>query len=94
MDRANITTGEVQPVNAPFVSKTDKILDDTDVTELYKNASEKIMESIAAFQMTGSNWQFRRVIKLDINMMIFILMYLVMKMAKFTHYTTRKMKIP
>ena len=54
-------------MNAPFVSKTDIILDATDVTELYKNASEKIMESIAAFQMTGSNWQFRRVIKLDIN---------------------------
>ena len=47
----------MQSVNAPFLTKTEIILDATDVTELYKNVSENIMESMAAFQMRGSNME-------------------------------------
>ena len=71
MERVDIATGEVQAVNAPFLSRTQIILDATDVTELYKTAIDKIMESIAAFQMRGSNWRFKRVVKLDINTAVY-----------------------
>jgi len=71
LERVDVNTGEVQSVNAPFRLKTEIILDATDVTELYKNASDKIMESMAAFQMRGSNWRFRMVIKLDINTVVY-----------------------
>jgi len=39
----------------------------TDVNELYNNAGDKIKESMASFQMRGSNWRFVAVQKLDIN---------------------------
>ena len=32
---------------------------------------DKIMESLASFQMQGSNWRFGRVIKLDINTAVY-----------------------
>ena len=67
MERVNIKTGEVTITNAPFRSNTVIILDETDVKELYRNASDKIIESMASFQMRGSNWQFRSVVNLDIN---------------------------
>ena len=67
MERADIKTGEVTIINAPFLSKTEIILDATDVNEIYSNASDKTKESMASFQIRGSNWRFRSVVKLDIN---------------------------
>ena len=42
MEKTDIKTGEVESVNVPFLSKTEVILAATDVTELYKNAGDKI----------------------------------------------------
>ena len=67
MERVDIKSGEVIDTTAPFVSKTEVVLDGTDVGELYNKASDKILESIAMFQMMGSNWRLRAVNRLEIN---------------------------
>ena len=71
MERIDIKTGEVITANPSFRSNTEIILEATDLNEIYGNAVDKIKETIANFQMQGSNWQFRRVDKLDINMVIY-----------------------
>ena len=71
MERVEINTGEVKTMNVPFLSKTEIILEATNVNEFYENAVDKIKESIANFQMQGSNWRFRRVVKLDINTVVY-----------------------
>ena len=71
MERVDIKTGEVHSANVPCLSKTGIILDASDVKEIYKKAMDKIMESLASFQMQGSNWRFGRVIKLDINTAVY-----------------------
>jgi len=67
MERVKIKTGEVITTNVPFRSKTGIIVEEDDVNEFYNNAVHKIEESIAKFQIQGSNWKFRGVVKLDIN---------------------------
>ena len=47
------------------------ILDATDATETCNNAKDKILESMATFQMRGSNWRFNQVVKLDINAVVY-----------------------
>jgi len=59
MERVEINTGEVITTNVPFRSKTEIIIEEDDVNEFYKNAVDKIEESIANFQMQGSNWKFK-----------------------------------
>ena len=71
MERVDIKSGEVITTNAPFCSKTEVILEADDVRKLYENVVDKIKESIAKFQMQGSNWQFRRVVKLDIDTVVY-----------------------
>jgi len=71
MERVEISTGEIITMKFPFLSKTERILEEADVNEFYKNAVVKIKESIAKFQMQGSNWRFRRVVKLDINTAVY-----------------------
>ena len=71
MEKIDIKTGDTLSVNAPFLSKTGIVLDATDVRELYQNASYKVMESMANFQMQGSNWRFKRVVKLDSNTAVY-----------------------
>src|ERR1043165_9485391 len=67
MERVNIKTGEVDSDDIPFFTAAEVILESTDVNEIYNKAKDKIMESMASFQMGGSNWRFRAVVKLDIN---------------------------
>ena len=67
MERVDIKSGEVTNTVAPFVSKTEVVLEGTDVGELFNEASRKIVESIAQFQMRGSNWRLRSVSRLEIN---------------------------
>src|SRR5271155_3115189 len=55
----------------PFVSKTEVVLAATDVGSLYKNARDKILETMANFQMGGSNWIFKAVVRLDVNTAIY-----------------------
>ena len=71
MERADINSGQVSSVDVPFVSKTEVHIAATDVGNLYKNACDKILESMASFQMHGSNWRFKSVSKLDINTVVY-----------------------
>jgi len=69
MEKRDIKTGEVIKTNAPSEILLDAT--DTDVNELYKNAVDKMMESMAYFQRMGGNWQFRSVVNLDINTAVY-----------------------
>src|ERR1043165_4989685 len=71
MERVDIKTGEVNSGDIPFRTMTEVILETTDVNKIYDKAKDKIMESMASFQMRGSNWRFRAVVKLDINTAIY-----------------------
>ncbi|KAH3823971.1 hypothetical protein DPMN_125796 [Dreissena polymorpha] len=55
MERVDIKSGEIIKDDVPFISKTELVLEGTDVDELYNKASDKILESISMFQMKGSN---------------------------------------
>ena len=67
MEKADMKSGEVVEAEPNFKSKTEIILDSTDVGEIYINAVDKIKESMASYQMRGSNWRFKAVAKLDID---------------------------
>src|SRR6218665_3138098 len=67
MERVDIQTGEEESANIPFVSKTEVILDATDISEIYSNAISRMPETMANFQMRGSNWRFMAVVELDVN---------------------------
>src|SRR6218665_2232338 len=43
------------------------VLKSTDVSEIFNNARDKILEAMASNQMRGSNWRFRQVANLEIN---------------------------
>ena len=67
MERVEMKSGEVINTTAPFVSKTEVVLEGTDVNELYIRASDKMLESMAMFQIRGSNWRLKSVNRLEIN---------------------------
>lgn len=71
MERRHITTGEVETTNAHFHSLTETILEATDVTELYRIAVDKIMDSLDVFLRNGSGWRFRSVVNLGINTVVY-----------------------
>ena len=71
MERVDMKTGEVDAKDFPFVSRTEVILESTDVNEIYNTAKDKIIESMATFQMRGSNWRLRAVQKLEINTVVY-----------------------
>jgi hypothetical protein len=71
MERVDMKSGEVTTAEVPFVSKTEVVLAGTDVSNLYKNARDKILETLSNFQMRGSNWRFKDVVKLEINTAIY-----------------------
>ena len=72
MERVDMKTGEVHIANdVPFVSKTVAILESTDINKIYRNAADKIMESIASFLSQESDWRFKAVVKFDINTIVY-----------------------
>jgi len=71
MEKRDMSTGEVVTKEPTFLSNTETIVDGTDVNEIYKKAVVKMMESKDCFKMCGSNWQFRSVVKLDINIIAY-----------------------
>src|SRR6218665_1378313 len=71
MERVNMKSGRIDSDNVPFVSRNAVMLDATDASETYNNARDKILESMATFQMRGSNWRFNQVVKLDINTVVY-----------------------
>ena len=67
MERVDMKSGEVITTIAPFLSKTELVLESTDISNLYNRASDKICASISAYQMLGSNWRISSVRSLTIN---------------------------
>ena len=68
MERVSIVTetGTVRR-SASFHSNVEVNLEGTDVDELYDAMMDRVMETIATFQMHGSNWTFRSIISLEIH---------------------------
>ena len=64
-------SGEVITADFPFISKTEVVLAATDVSDCTKMLRDKILESMANFQMQGSNWRFKAVVKMDVNTAIY-----------------------
>ena len=71
MQRIDMKSGKVDSDSVPFVSRNEVMLDATDASEIYNSGKDKILESMAAFQMRGSNWRFNQVVKLDINTVVY-----------------------
>ena len=71
MERVDLDSGKVDSESIPFRSKNEVILESTDINEIYKNASDKIKESMASFQMHGSSWRFKAVTKFEINSVVY-----------------------
>src|ERR1043165_8546096 len=71
MERVDMKTGEVNVDQPHFSSKNAVNLDSTDVNEIYSNSVEKVLESMAHFQMLGSNWRFKAVVRLDIHSILY-----------------------
>ena len=71
MEKRDMSTGEVVTKEPTFRSDVETIVDGTDVNEIYKKAVAKMMESKTNFRRMDSNWQFRNVVKLDINIIAY-----------------------
>ena len=67
MSKTDIATGEVEYSNGHFVSKVEIILQGTNLDELYQKMTGKMLESLAAYQMQGSNWIFDSIIALEVH---------------------------
>src|SRR5688572_7004230 len=71
MEKVDMKSGEVVEAEPNFKSKTEIILVATDVGEIYSSAVDKIKESMASYQIQGSNWRFKSVAKLDIDTVVY-----------------------
>ena len=71
MQRADLTTGRIDEVDADFHSEDKINLKGTDENELYNEIIERIVENIANFQGRGSNWKFVVVNRLEIYLVDF-----------------------
>src|ERR1043165_8232214 len=71
MERVDMKTGEVIVAQPHFSSKNVVNLDSTDVNEIYANSVDKVLESMAHFQMQGSNWRFTAVVRFDIHNIVY-----------------------
>ena len=67
MSKTNVATGEVEYTTAHFVSLVEIILQGTNLDNLYQRMTDKVLESLAAFQMRGSNWIFESIDVLELH---------------------------
>ena len=67
MEKNILSTGDVITEQAPFHSKAEVNLEGTDVDDLYEAMTDRVLESMATFQMWGSNWTFKSIISLEIH---------------------------
>ena len=67
MEKISLSTGDVITEQAPFHSKAEVDLEGTDVDDLYDAMTDRVLESMATFQMRGSNWTFKSIISLEIH---------------------------
>ena len=71
MVRQDLTSGNIEILNAYFHTDTIQNLEATNESELYNNFIETIKEKIQNLNQRGSNWRFQQVISLDIHMVEF-----------------------
>ena len=67
MSKTDLKTGEVIYTDAYFYSKTEINFQSTDVSELYKTITHKMLESLATYQQRGSNWVFDFIFELTLH---------------------------
>ena len=58
-------TGDTIVEFVHFSTKAERVLESTNLDELYERAKEKILEKISTFQQLGSNWRFVSVKKME-----------------------------
>ena len=68
MEKRNPATNETIVESPHFRSKLKTILRKDETSEEYRDMQEEILENIAKFQREGSNWNFRRIISMDIHL--------------------------
>ena len=68
MEKTNIKTGGVESHQKAFHSGIEINLVGTNTDEIYSEMSKTILERLATFQRSGSNWIFSSVVSLDIHM--------------------------
>ena len=67
MEKISLSTGDVITEQAPFHSKAEINLEGTDADDLYDAMTDRVLESMATFQMRDSNWTFKYIISLEIH---------------------------
>ena len=67
MEKTSLSTGDVIMHRTSFHSKAEVNLEGTDVDDLYNTMVDRVLESMATFQMRGSNWTFKSIISLEIH---------------------------
>ena len=67
MEKISLSTGYVIMHKTSFHSKAEVNLEGTDVDDLYDAMTDRVLESMATFQMRGSNWTFKSIICLEIH---------------------------
>jgi len=67
LKRQNIKTGEVESHPKAFHSETAINLVGTNTDEIYSEIMKTILERLATFQRSGTNWIFSSVFNLDIH---------------------------
>ena len=67
MEKVDLKSGEVIVKESAFHSKTGVNLESTDSNELFSKMKETVLESLAKFQIQGSNWRFHSVLSLDLH---------------------------
>ena len=64
MEKPNPSGKKPEVKEAHFSNKTTTKLLDDDVNEMYDDACEKILESMAKYQKEGSGWRLKRVVEI------------------------------
>ena len=67
MSKKDLKTGEVTYCEPYFLSNVEIVFQNTDLEDLYSKMLDKILESLANFQQSGSGWKFERVEELNIH---------------------------
>ena len=65
MEKVDLKRFKVIAKEAVFHSKTDVNLEKTHSNELFSKMKETVLDSLAKFQIQGSNWRFHSVLSLD-----------------------------
>ena len=66
MEKDDLKNGEVIAKEAAFHSNTEVNLETTNFKELFSKMKETVLKSLAKYRRQGSNWRFRLVLSLDL----------------------------